>query len=149
MFTDEEWESFCKVVGNPPWTKDPKFATLEKRKENEEELDKLVQEWTIHQTDEDVMHRLQKAGVGAGRIATTEDQMDNDPQLKYRNFYQEQDHPEIGKYRPPRQPCVLSKTPCEIRRAPLLGEHTEYAFKEILGMTEDEIEEFVVEGVIE
>jgi benzylsuccinate CoA-transferase BbsF subunit len=44
---------------------------------------------------------------------------------------------------------VLSKTPCEIRRAPLLGEHTEYAFKEILGMTDEEIEEYVVEGVIE
>ena len=80
---------------------------------------------------------------------TIQDQMDNDPQLKARNFYQEQDHPEVGKYRPPRQPCVLSKTPCEIRRAPLIGEHSEYAFKEILGMTDDEIEELVVEGVIE
>lgn len=149
VFTDEEWQSFCDVMGNPAWTKDPKFATLEKRKENEEELDSLVQEWTINQTDEDVMLKLQAAGVSAGRVGTTEDQMENDPQLKYRNFYQEREHPELGKYRPPRQPCVLSKTPCEIRRAPLLGEHTEYAFKEILGMTEEEIEEYVVEGVIE
>jgi benzylsuccinate CoA-transferase BbsF subunit len=149
VFTDEEWQSFCDVMGNPAWTKDPKFATLEKRKENEEELDSLVQEWTINQTDEDVMLKLQAAGVSAGRVGTTEDQMENDPQLKYRNFYQEREHPELGKYRPPRQPCVLSKTPCEIRRAPLLGEHTEYAFKEILGMTEEEIEAYVVEGVIE
>lgn len=149
VYTDEEWQSFCDVMGNPAWTKDPKFATLEKRKENEEELDSLVQEWTINKSDEDVMMKLQAAGIAAGRVGTTEDQMENDPQLKYRNFYQEREHPELGKYRPPRQPCVLSKTPCEIRRAPLLGEHTEYAFKEILGMTDEEIEEYVVEGVIE
>ncbi|MBL7176843.1 MAG: CoA transferase [Desulfobacteraceae bacterium] len=149
VYTDEEWQNFCDVMGNPEWTKDPKFVTLEKRNENEEELDSLVQEWTINQSDEDVMMKLQAAGVAAGRVGTTEDQMENDPQLKYRNFYQEREHPELGKYRPPRQPCVLSKTPCEIRRAPLLGEHTEYAFKEILGMTDEEIEEYVVEGVIE
>jgi crotonobetainyl-CoA:carnitine CoA-transferase CaiB-like acyl-CoA transferase len=149
VYTDEEWQSFCNVMGNPEWTKDAKFATLEKRKENEEELDSLVQEWTINKSDEDVMMELQAAGIAAGRVGTTEDQMENDPQLKYRNFYQEREHPELGKYRPPRQPCVLSKTPCEIRRAPLLGEHTEYAFKEILGMTDEEIEEYVVEGVIE
>ncbi|MBW2061369.1 MAG: CoA transferase [Deltaproteobacteria bacterium] len=149
VFTEEEWQSFCKVIGNPAWTKDPKFATLQKRKENEEELDRLVQEWTINQSDEDVMMQLQAAGVGAGRIGTVEDQMENDPQLKYRDFYQEQDHPEIGKYRPPRQPCVLSKTPCQIRRAPLIGEHNEYALKEILGMTDHEIEDLVVEEIIQ
>lgn len=148
VFADEEWQSFCKVIGNPAWANDPKFATLQARKENEEELDRLVAAWTVNQVDEDVMTRMQIAGVGAGRVGTTEDQMENDPQLKYRHFYQEQEHPEIGKYRPPRQPCVLSKTPCEIRRAPLVGEHNEYAFKEILGMTDDEIADLVIEEVI-
>jgi len=31
----------------------------------------------------------------------------------------------------------------------LLGEHNEYAFKEILGMSDGEIAELVIEGVIE
>jgi len=44
---------------------------------------------------------------------------------------------------------MLSKVPCELRRAPLLGEHNEYALKEILGMSDEEIAELVVEGVIE
>lgn len=148
VFTDEEWKSFCQVIGNPAWTNDPRFATLEARKENEEELNKLIAAWTVNQVDEDVMTRMQAAGVGAGWLGTTEDQMENDAQLKYRHFYQEQDHPEIGKYRPPRQPCVLSKTPCEIRRAPLVGEHNEYVFKEIIGLTDDEIAELVIEDVI-
>ncbi len=91
---------------------------------------------------------MQAEGVGAGRVGTTEDQMEHDPQLKHRQFYQERDHPEIGKYRPPRQPCVLSKTPCEIKRAPLVGEHNEKVFKEIIGLTDDEIAELVIEDVI-
>ena len=37
VYTDEEWQSFSKVIGNPAWTEDPKFATLESRKENEED----------------------------------------------------------------------------------------------------------------
>jgi len=149
VFTDEEWKSFCQVIGNPAWTSDSRFTTLEARRENEEELNRLIAAWTVNQLDEDVMTRMQAGGVGAGRIGTTEDQMEHDPQLKYRHFYWEQDHPEIGKYRPPRQPCVLSKTPCEIRRAPLIGEHNEKIFKEILGMTDDEIAELVIEGVVE
>ena len=148
VFTDEEWQGFCKVIGNPAWTDDPRFTTLQARKENEEELNRLVAAWTVNQVDEDVMMRMQAAGVAAGRIGTTEDQMENDLQLKYRQFYREQDHPEIGKYRPPRQPCVLSKTPCEIRRAPLIGEHNEYVLKEIMGMTDDEIGELVIEEVL-
>jgi benzylsuccinate CoA-transferase BbsF subunit len=48
VFSEKQWLAFCDVLGNPPWTKDPKFSTLLARKENEEELDKLVGEWTIH-----------------------------------------------------------------------------------------------------
>jgi benzylsuccinate CoA-transferase BbsF subunit len=149
VFTDQEWNGFCQAIGDPTWTRDPKFTTLKKRKENEDELNRLVGEWTVQQADEEVMNKMQAAGVGAGRIGTAEDQMENDPQLKYREFYREQDHPELGKYRPPRQPCVLSKTPCQIRRAPLIGEHTEYALKEILGLADDEIETLVIEEVIQ
>jgi benzylsuccinate CoA-transferase BbsF subunit len=147
--TEEEWQSFCRVLGHPAWTKDPRFATLQKRQENEEELDRLVNEWTMNLTDDEVMLKLQAAGVGAGRIGTTQDQMDNDPQLKFRNFYQEREHPELGKYHPPRQPCVLSKTPCQIKRAPLIGEHNEYVLKEILGLSDEEIEPLIVEEVIQ
>ena len=91
---------------------------------------------------------MQAAGVPAGVLQTGEDLLEHDPQLKYRRFFEELDHPEIGKYHAFKHSFMLSKLPCELQRAPLLGEHTEYALKEFLGMSDDEIAELVVEGVV-
>jgi len=147
--TDEDWESFCKVIGDPAWTRDTRFSTLQSRKEDEEELDRLVAEWTVNHSAEEVMSMMQAAGVAAGLVATGEDLMEHDPQLKHRHFYWELDHPEIGRYRGVTPSFVLSKCPCEIRRAPLMGEHNEYALKEVLGISDEEFDELVREGVIE
>ncbi len=149
VFTDEEWHSFSKVIGDPTLTTNPKFSTLPARKENEEELDSLVEEWTITHSAEEVMSLMQAAGVAAGVVETGEDLLEHDPQLKHRRFFQELDHPEIGKHYARGPAFVLSKCPCELQRAPLLGEHCEYVLKEILGMSDDEIAELVIEEVLE
>ncbi|MBI2329706.1 MAG: CoA transferase [Chloroflexi bacterium] len=149
VFSDEEWQNFGKVIGNPAWVKKSKFRTLPSRKENEDELERLVEAWTINHSAEEVMTMLQAAGVAAGVVETGEDLLEHDPQLKHRRFFQELDHPEIGKHYARGPAFMLSKVPCELRRAPLLGEHNEYALKEILGMTDEEIAELVIEGVVE
>ena len=149
VFTSDEWQSFCKVIGNPAWTKDAKFSTLLARKKNEDELDKLVGEWTINHTAEEVMTTMQEAGVPAGLLETGEDLIENDPQLKDQNFFRELEHPEIGKYLGHRSPFVPSKSPYEMRRAPLLGEHNEYVLKDILGMSDDDVVELVIDGAVE
>ncbi|MFC1966834.1 CaiB/BaiF CoA transferase family protein [Chloroflexota bacterium] len=149
VFTDEEWESFCKVIGNPVWAKNSRFTTLLARKENEEELNRLVEEWTISHSAEEVMNMMQTTGVAAGLLETGEDLLDHDPQLRHRRFFWEVEHPEVGKYHPWGPSFTLSKAPCELRSAPLLGEHNEYALKEILGISDDEIAQLVTEGVIE
>ena len=94
------------------------------------------------------MSMMQAAGVGAGVVQTAEDLLEHDPQLKHLHFFWEVDHSEIGKHYSPTSPFVLSKSACELRPAPLLGEHSEYAFKEILGLSDEEIVELVVEEVI-
>jgi len=149
VFTDREWQSFCQVIGNPAWTQDPRFATFRGRKANEDELDTLVEDWTVSQSREQVMTMMQAAGVAAGAVQTGEDLFDHDPQLRHRNFYPEIEHPEIGKYFTVAPPYRFSKSSYELRRAPLIGEHNEYAFKEVLGLSDDEIAELVIEGVIE
>jgi benzylsuccinate CoA-transferase BbsF subunit len=149
VYTDEEWRSFGQVIGNPAWVSDPKFATLLTRKENEEQLDRLVEEWTSNYSAEDVMNMMQAAGVGAGVVETSEDVLEHDPQLKARHLFWELDHPEIGRYRAVGPSFILSKSPTELRRAPLLSEHNEQVLKGILGMPDEEYNQLCKEGVIE
>ncbi len=149
VFTEDEWKSFCNVIGNPPWTKDEKFASFRGRKENEDELDKLVEEWTIKKSPEEVMLLMQKAGVAAGVIQDGEDLQTRDPQLKERGFYVYLDHPETGRIAHDGLTFALSATPGEIRRAPLLGEHNEFVYREVLGLSEEEVNQLITEGVLE
>jgi crotonobetainyl-CoA:carnitine CoA-transferase CaiB-like acyl-CoA transferase len=46
-------------------------------------------------------------------------------------------------------PAKLSKTPYEIKRAPMLGEHNEYVFTQILGMSDEEFVQLMSDGVFE
>jgi benzylsuccinate CoA-transferase BbsF subunit len=149
VFTEDEWKAFCNVIGNPLWTKDKKFATFQKRKENEDELDGLVGEWTIKKSPEEVMMLMQKAGVAAGLVQDGEDLQTRDPQLKERGFYVYLDHPETGRIAHDGLTFALSATPGEIRRAPLLGEHNEYVYREVLGLSEDEVNQLIMDHVLE
>jgi benzylsuccinate CoA-transferase BbsF subunit len=147
--TDEEWQSFGRVVGSPDWVSDPKYATLASRIENSEELDSLVEKWTVNYTPEQVMTMLQEAGVGAGVVANAKD-MDEDTQLNHYNFYHEMDHPYMGKLRYYHPPAFkLSAVDADFARPVLLGEHTDYVCHEILGMPEDEIARLRQKGVFD
>ena len=146
---DREWKSFCSAIGNPAWTKDAKFSTAIGRKQNEDELERLIEEWTIGHTPEEVMNRLQAAGVPAGVVQDTMEVF-KDPQLRQSGFFRTANHPTIGHYASPRQPYILSKSPSDIRMpAPCLGEHNEYVYVKLLGFSDDEFLKLSEEGVFE
>lgn len=145
---DEEWQRFCAVIGDPDLCGDTKFNSVIGRKENEDELDELIGKWTKNYTPEQVMTILQDAGVPAGVVQTGEDLL-NDPQLKHRQHFRVLDHLEIGPHSYHAPAYRLSQTPCDIKRpAPCLGQHNDYVYKEILGFSDDEIADMLVEGVI-
>jgi benzylsuccinate CoA-transferase BbsF subunit len=149
IFTDEDWRAFGKAIGNPPWTREEKFSTLPGRKDNEDELERLVAEWTSNYTAEQVEKTLQSAGIAANMVEKCSDLFE-DPQLKYRNFFAKVDHPVMGKPTYEQQArYIMSKTPREIvLPSPCLGEHNEYVFKELLKMDDDEIAEYLIDGSI-
>jgi len=92
---------------------------------------------------------MQRAGVAAGVVQTIED-VYRDPQLKHRHHYWEQDHLEVGKFIADASAFKLSKTPGEMSRpSPLQGQHNEYVFRELLGMSEEEFSEWLVAGSID
>jgi benzylsuccinate CoA-transferase BbsF subunit len=149
VFTDDEWKGFCAVLGSPRWSMEERFATLEARKENEDELEALVAEWTGRQTAEDVMGMLQAAGVPAGVVQSMEDVVDRDPHLKAREFLIPLKHPVIGVFGHPNPPFKLTRTPPRIRTSPCLGQHNECICTGVLGMSDEEFVELVQQGVFE
>jgi len=146
--TDNDWEAFCEVIGNPAWTRDQRFASPAARKENENQLDRLVEEWTVRHSAPDVMRMMQERGVPAGVVQKNED-LFNDPQLRHRDSHERLNHPELGTVLHQRPAYRLSRTPCRLTSTgPNLGEHNEYVFKEILGFSDDEIADMLIEGAI-
>ena len=147
--TDEEWRALCQVMGDPEWTKDPRFATLLGRKDNEEELNRLVQEWTRDYVDREAMALLQAHGVPAGVVQTCEDMVEIDPQLRERRAYRRLPHKVMGMRVWNAPGYILSKTPNHIWKAgPTVGEDNEFVYKEILGCSDDDMANLLVEGVI-
>jgi len=145
--SDEEWQALCKVIGQPQWTKEARFATVLGRKESEDELERLVSEWTSKHAAEEVEVMMQAAGVPASVAESNKDLME-DRHLEDRGYFRRLKHRELGVVPYSGPPFRLSKTPDNQSAAPCMGEHNEYVFHEILGMSEEEINRALVEGGI-
>jgi len=144
--TDKKWHALCRVMGNPDWCKDIKFADQYSRWQNQDELNKLIAGWTRDFTHYEVMRQLQKAGIAAGPSFNIEELI-NDSHVKNRGIFIEQQHPAAGKtivYRSPWKSALTAKNP----PAPCLGENNNYVFKELLGISDREITELIETKVI-
>jgi len=149
VFSDDEWRALCRAMGHPEWAREERFATLQGRKENEDELDLLIEGWTALHPAEEVMETLQAAGVPAGVVQSAQDVLENDPHLKARGYYVYLDHPEAGRTAYDGPGFRLSKTPGRLQSpAPMLGEHTALVCTEVLGMDDEEMAQLVMEGVL-
>ena len=145
---DEEWAALCQAMGNPEWAGDGLFSDSSSRWQNQEHLDRLIGEWTINHSHYEVMERLQAHGVAAMPSFSAEE-LFSDPHLREREIATEVNHPVMGKQVVLNPPWKLSETPARVEKAsPLLGEHNEYVFGELLGMPRQEITRLIDEQVI-
>ncbi len=150
VFSDEEWQGLCRAMGHPEWSRESRFATALGRSEHVDDLDRLIEEWTSGRTADVVMTELQSQGVAAGIVQNGRDLLENDPQMKERGHYVYLDHAEIGTQALDNYPFRLSATPGRLSGpAPLMGEHNDHVLTNILGMSEDEVNELIIEGVLE
>ena len=134
-----EWKGFCEALGNPPWCGDPRFSTFPARKANEDELNRLIGEWTRRFEAFYLMGHLQSHGVGAG-VVLKSSQAYEDPQLNHRPVRVILDHPEIGPHGYPTTGSVFSKMSSRFwRHAPLLGQDTDWVLRDVLKLSEGEI----------
>jgi len=146
--TDEEFAALARVMEKPELADDPRFATAAARKRNEAELDAIISEWT-RLRDRDLMARqLGEAGVAAAPSRDARDLM-RDPHLRARGVFVELDHPETGPRDFVGLPWRMSGCQPALKRPPLLGEHNDYVFGQLLGLDEAEIARLKESGIIE
>ncbi len=146
---DREWAAAAAALGHPEAAADPRFATFEARKANEDELEALINSWVRDRRAEDVAEALQAAGVPAGVVQNAQDLLDRDPHMKARGYYQYVEHPEAGREAHDGPAFRLAATPGSVPGpAPMLGEHTMEVCERIIGLSMDEIADLLAEGIL-
>jgi crotonobetainyl-CoA:carnitine CoA-transferase CaiB-like acyl-CoA transferase len=146
---DVQFVQFCNIIGQPALADDERFADAVSRYDNQDELNIIIGEWTKDRDHYDVMNLLQKEGIPAGAVVSIE-QLFVDPHIKATEFYKPVTHPDIpGEYLYSDISYEMSRTPGDIQsHPPMLGEHNEYVFKDILGLSEAEYQELEREQII-
>ncbi len=145
---DREWQALCGVIGRPELANDVRFSTAEERRRHRDETDGHINAWTKDQDAASAMRVLQAAGIPAGVVSDAQ-QLATDEHLQAREFFPRLSHPDAGTYPYPGQPIHLSATPATFRTdAPTLGEHNEMLLRGVLGLSAQEYEALIEEGII-
>lgn len=146
--SEKEWRALCEATGNEGWLEDGRFADEARRRANHDALDAALKEWTRQQDKMEAMKLLQAAGVPSLAVLDDED-LYRDPHLSARRFFQEMNHSVAGVHRYPGFLWDLTAVKQPQPRPPNgLGEHNDYVYGEILGLTAGEIQSLRAGGVI-
>lgn len=147
---DYNYVDLCKVLGVPEMGTDPKFLTLRDRWENRAELTERLAARIATWNGDDLLAALVEAQVPASLVMDYDDVF-SDPQVVHRGIRVEMEHPLAASGTVPgiAFPVRLSETPVEAySHPPLLGEHSEYVLRDILGMNDAAIEKLRANQVV-
>ena len=144
---EDTWAHVCALMGRPELADDPKFNTREARREHQQELLTLINEWTVTRPKEEIYHTLQGLRTVAGYVATVAD-LCTSQQLLAREFFQCIDHPDAGTATYPGAPFTIQGTTWHAARAPRLGEHNVEVYCDRLGYTREDLAHLRGAGVI-
>ena len=147
MMNPDQYDRFCRALGDETLATDPRFATNDARLANYDEFRGRVERTLASATTADWQERFEQAQIAAGPVYEF-DEVFSDPQIKHLGLVAEVEQPGYGTARMLGFPVRASATPATIRRpAPLLGEHTAEVLAEI-GVAPDEIDRLVATGAI-
>ena len=124
------WRAICQVIGKESWITDPDFATPAARLPRLTQVFAAVEAWTLTRTKFEAMELLNEHDIPCGPILSMEE-LAHEPSLRATGTIVEVDHPKRGKYLTVGNPIKMSDSPTEVRRSPLLGEHTDEVLQEI------------------
>jgi formyl-CoA transferase len=141
------WEPICKIIGKEEWITHPDYAKPEARLPRLKQIFATIEEWTKTKTKFEAMDILNKYDIPCGPILSMKELLE-EPSLRKTGTVVEVDHPTRGKYFTVGNPIKLSDSPSEVKRSPLLGEHTEEILRQVLGYDDKKVQEFKESGAL-
>jgi formyl-CoA transferase len=124
------WRALATAIDREDLIADPRYATADARSERRDEVNAIVEAWTLQRSKHEAARTLSAAGVPAGAVLDTGEVL-ADPHLHAREMIVEVEHPVRGKYLTVGNPIKLSDSVTEVTRSPLLGEHTDEVLAEL------------------
>jgi crotonobetainyl-CoA:carnitine CoA-transferase CaiB-like acyl-CoA transferase len=145
---DAQWRSLCEIIEQPGLAQDPRFATTRARLERGEELDAIIERFTLNHSMEEIEARLQVQGIPASAVQNSPE-LTRDPQLAHRGHFVTLSHPTGGTTTVEGSRIRLSATPARIEgSAPTFGRDNQRVLETILGYDEDRIAQLVISGAL-
>ena len=145
---DRGWAGLVRVLGDPEWASEPRFATVHGRRRHHDEIDERIAAWTRVTDRDDAVARLRAEGVTAGPVLDDADAY-ADPHLAERGYFVEMTQEDVGTYSYPGMPYRFARAELSVRRPPVrLGEHNHEIYRELLGVGEEEYRRLEADGHI-
>src|SRR5213082_3841592 len=141
------WDDICHVIGEEGWITDPDYATPKARLPRLMQIFARIEQWTKTKTKFEAMDILNQHDIPCGPILSMKE-IAEEPSLRKTGTVVEVDHPTRGKYLTVGNPVKMSDSITEVKRAPLLGEHTEEILAKELGYSAAEIADIKASGAI-
>ena len=141
------WGAICDLIGKPDWKTDPEYATPNARLPRLGHIFETIERWTMTKTKFEVMDICNAVDIPVGPILSMKE-IAEEKSLRDTGTVVEVDHPTRGKYLTVGNPVKMSDSITEVKRSPLLGEHTEEILGKVLGYTAAEIAEIKTSGAI-
>src|SRR5690606_17691208 len=141
------WGAICDLIGEPAWKTDPEFATPRARLPKLKQIFRRIEDWTTTKTKFEVMEACNAVDIPVGPILSMKE-IAEDESLRKTGTIVEVDHPKRGKYLTVGNPIKLSDSVSEVKRSPLLGEHTEEILTDVLGYSKKELAEIKLSGAV-
>jgi len=139
--------ALAKAMGRDDWLEDPQWNSPEARLPKLEQMFQEIEKWTMTMSKFEVMDILNPLNVPCGPILSMQE-LAAEHSLRETGTVVEVDHPERGPYLTVGNPIKLSDSPADVRRSPLLGEHTTEIMASVLGFSAEDIEAARSDGAI-
>ena len=141
------WEAICDVIGEPNWKTDPEYATPKARLPKLNQIFARIEQWTMTKTKFEAMEILNQYDIPCGPILSMKE-LAEDQSLRKTGTVVEVDHPTRGAYLTVGNPIKLSDSITEVKRSPLLGEHTDEILSDVLRLSAKDIAEIKASGAL-